>query len=255
MADKIKKTDGENPLISIVTVVFNAENDIEDTIKSVLAQTYPNIEYIVIDGASRDNTSTIIKKYEKVIDILVSEKDKGIYDAMNKAINLATGEWINFMNAGDSFASNDVVEKIFSKQQVREYDFIYGQHIWKNAHREFTVPTNSLDVMWQRISFCHQSLFSKTKLMKEKPFDLAYKIVCDYENYFSRYMEGKKFYAVDFPIAVFLAGGFSDIHFFKRTKERYSVVKKHKNDFEMKKFYLNIVLKHYISKMKKKVLK
>lgn len=241
--------------ITIVTVVYNAENDIGDTIKSVLDQTYKNIEYIVIDGASSDNTLNIIKKYEKDIDILVSEKDKGIYDAMNKAIQLATGEWINFMNAGDKFASNDVIEKIFSKESIIEHDFIYGHHIWKNADKEFTVPTNPLDDMWQRISFCHQSLFSRTTLMKEKPFDLSYKIVCDYENYFSRYMEGKKFHGVDFPISVFLAGGFSDIHFFKRTKERYSVVKKHKSDFEMKKFYLNLMMKHYISKMKKKVFK
>lgn len=255
LGQKTKRIDESKPLVTIVTVVYNCEKEIEETIQSVLNQTYNNIEYIIIDGASNDNTIEIVKKYDDNIDYWVSEKDNGIYDAMNKAIYRASGEWINFMNAGDSFASHDVLEKIFSKQHFKEYDFIYGQHIWKNENEERVIPTNSLNVMWQKISFCHQSLFSRTKLMKEKPFDLTYKIVCDYENYFSRYMEGKKFYAVDFPIAVFLAGGFSDIHFFKRTKERYSVVKKHKNDFEMKNFYLNLVLKHYFRKMIKKMLK
>lgn len=246
--------DSSEPLVTIVTVVYNGEEEIEETILSVLNQTYQNIEYIIIDGNSSDNTLKIIKKYENKIDHLISEKDNGIYDAMNKAIKLASGGWINFMNAGDTFASAEVLNRIFSKQDLEVYDFIYGDHIWKNLNEEFIVPSKSLTTMWQTISFCHQSLFSKTELMKNKPFDLTYKIVCDYENYFSKYMEGKKFYAVDFPIAVFLAGGFSDIHFFKRTKERYSVVKQYKNDFEMKRFYFILVIKHYLSKIKKRFL-
>ena len=91
------------PLITIITVAYNAVKDIENTILSVLNQTYPNIEYIIIDGGSTDGTLDIIKKYEDKISYWVSEPDKGIYDAMNKGTLKATGVWLNFMNAGDTF--------------------------------------------------------------------------------------------------------------------------------------------------------
>ena len=98
--------------ITIVTVCFNAEEILEQTMLSVLNQTYSDIEYLLIDGGSKDGTLDIIKKYSDRVR-WISEPDKGIYDAMNKAIKMASGEWINFMNAGDFFASTDVLEKVF----------------------------------------------------------------------------------------------------------------------------------------------
>ena len=100
------------PVFSIITVTYNAERWLERTILSVLSQSYPNIEYIIIDGGSTDGTVDIIKKYEERIAYWVSEPDKGIYDAMNKGIQKATGEWINFMNAGDVYAANDVLVQL-----------------------------------------------------------------------------------------------------------------------------------------------
>lgn len=112
-----------SPLITIVTVVFNGEKFLEKTILSVINQAYDNIEYIIIDGGSTDGTIDIIKKYEHAIDYWVSEKDKGIYDAMNKGIDLATGEWINFMNAGDKLLDLNQA-KVFSKSnKLRAYCF------------------------------------------------------------------------------------------------------------------------------------
>jgi len=103
------------PLITVITVVLNGEKALEETIKSVISQTYPNVEYIIIDGGSTDGTLDIIKKYEDYIDYWVSEPDKGIYDAMNKGVDLTTGQWINFINAGDRFYDEDLIEEIFSK--------------------------------------------------------------------------------------------------------------------------------------------
>ena len=96
-----KKSNSNRPLISIITVVMNGAQFLENTILSVIEQNYDNIEYIVVDGGSSDKTLKIIKKYEHIIDYWISENDNGIYDAMNKGLNLSRGEWINFMNAGD----------------------------------------------------------------------------------------------------------------------------------------------------------
>lgn len=125
-----------NPLISVVTVSYNAVTTIEKTILSVINQNYSNIEYIVIDGGSIDGTVDIIKKYADKITYWVSEPDKGIYDAMNKGIIVATGEWINFMNTGDTFYNENVFSEIFELNSYTE-DVISGcaqlanHKIWK----------------------------------------------------------------------------------------------------------------------------
>ena len=105
-------------LISVVTVCYNAADTIEKTMLSVLNQTYHDIEYIIIDGGSTDGTVEIIRKYADRIAYWVSEPDKGIYDAMNKGIKVATGEWINFMNAGDEFVDANVLDKLFFAKTV-----------------------------------------------------------------------------------------------------------------------------------------
>ena len=114
------------PLVSVVTVVFNGEKYLEETIQSVINQTYDNVEYIIIDGGSTDGTLDIIKKYEDRIDYWVSERDRGIYDAMNKGIDLASGEWINFMNAGDGLDSYSILNEIFSNKINLKIGLIYG---------------------------------------------------------------------------------------------------------------------------------
>ena len=120
MKDSLKQ-----PLVSIITVVFNAEFFIESTINSIIDQTYERKELIVIDGASTDSTLDIIGKYSRHITKLISEKDDGIYSAMNKGIALASGDWIIFMNAGDIFIERDVLTNIFSKP-IGNAKVIYG---------------------------------------------------------------------------------------------------------------------------------
>ena len=112
-------------ILSIVTVTFNAEILIEKTIKSLLGQLNEEVEYIIVDGFSTDKTLEIIRKYEERIDKFISEKDLGIYDAMNKGINLSSGEYIFFLNAGD-ILNCDVINKILELLKKRKIDFLYG---------------------------------------------------------------------------------------------------------------------------------
>ncbi len=151
-----------HPKISIITVVYNGIEFLEETIKSVIAQTYPNIEYIIVDGGSKDGTLEIIKKYESYISKWISEPDKGIYDAMNKGIDLATGDWQNFLNAGDSYVSNNVLENLFTTD-LENITLVYGDII---AIRENGQKLNVKAVELKNdnsikkgMKVCHQAIF------------------------------------------------------------------------------------------------
>jgi len=126
------KNSSDEIKVTIITVTYNAERFIERTIQSIIGQDYPNIEYIVIDGGSDDDTINIIKKHEEYIAYWISEPDGGIYDAMNKGIEVATGEWINFMNAGDTFSHASVLSHIKGYFQ-KELSFFYGGVNFINA--------------------------------------------------------------------------------------------------------------------------
>ena len=116
------------PSISVITVVYNSVKSIEQTIESVLEQDYPNLEYIIIDGGSTDGTIQLIKKYENRISLFLSEPDNGIYDAMNKGVSRAHGEWINFMNSGDCFHKSEVLKTIFLNTIDVNISFIYSDY-------------------------------------------------------------------------------------------------------------------------------
>ena len=123
-----------NYKLSIITVCYNAENEIARTIESVLKQTFNDFEYIIVDGASTDSTLNIVNSYKSSIQQIISEPDKGIYDAMNKGIKMANGEWVIMMNAGDQFASNTVLDEIFSSYIPDSIDFIYSDVLVKNRN-------------------------------------------------------------------------------------------------------------------------
>ena len=149
----------KNPTISVITVVYNSSELIEKTIKSVISQNYKNIEYIIIDGSSKDETINVINKYSNSIDIIISEEDRGIYDAMNKGINLARGEWLNFMNAGDIFFNDNVLEDIVKNSYLLKSSIVYSDTIIKNYKKEIKSVANFSDSI-----FIHQSIIYKRKL-------------------------------------------------------------------------------------------
>lgn len=198
------------PLITIVTVTYNAEEFLERTIKSVIEQDYKNIEYIIIDGGSSDGTIDIIKKYEKYINYWVSEKDEGIYDAMNKAIDKATGEWINFMNAGDYFANKTILSKVVSLLDV-DTNMIYGgiNAYWKDNDRIVYEPAGLIENIFKKHPYNHQALFLSIQLAKSNKFDLQYKYASDVNQLFKIYKTNiLNIKVIDMPIANFLMGGF-----------------------------------------------
>lgn len=149
-------------MISIITVTYNCVDVIEKTINSVLSQTYSNKEYIIIDGGSTDGTLDVIRKYQDEIDRFVSEPDNGVYDAMNKGIALAHGKWVNMMNAGDMFASSDVLTQIFSATISPNIAAIYSDYIM-DFHKDQKIAIASV----QEGDILHQALIYKKELHKK----------------------------------------------------------------------------------------
>lgn len=182
--------------ITIVTVTFNCRDIIEKTIKSVLSQYYSNIEYIIIDGNSQDGTKDIINKYINRIDTFISEPDKGIYDAMNKGLERATGDWVFFLNSGDVFCDNEVLSKVAAHFK-KETDVIWGnvKAIRNNQiiDIEYHTPFFKNNKFFHGMGFSHQSVFVRTKKAQEKKFDLSYKCCADYNMMVQLYKSGANF--------------------------------------------------------------
>jgi glycosyltransferase involved in cell wall biosynthesis len=199
----------DKPLISIITVVFNGEKYLEKTILSIINQSYTNIEYIIIDGSSTDGTLAIIKKYSHAINYFISESDQGIYDAMNKGIKAASGDWVNFMNAGDCFFENNTLH-ILSKFLSNDIDLIYGNHAIyqeeKNKHD--IIDVKNKNPRWN-IPFCHQSLFTRKTILEKHPFDTKYQISGDYNQYLEIKHSKTKIKHVPLTISLYLNGGIS----------------------------------------------
>ena len=214
------------PKISIVTISYNIVSDIEKTIKSVINQTYTNIEYIVIDGGSTDGTVDIIKKYSDRITYWVSERDKGIYDAMNKGIEAATGEWINFMNAGDTFFNNDVLNNLkpFLDNKI---DIIYGDLVLETPFGVYWKKPDNIDSMKRKMVFGHQASFINTKYHKINQYDTTYKSSGDYAFFYNAYMNNAKFKYTSIKVALFDAkSGISKDNFYIANLEDLRIYKK-----------------------------
>lgn len=195
--------------VSVITVCLNAANVIEGTILSVLKQTHTDIEYIVVDGGSTDGTVDVIRKYQDRIAHFISEPDKGIYDAMNKGVDLATGEWINYMNAGDCFASNTVVEEMMIGTNL-DCDVIFGNTILVRGNHQLASKGRYLENDFPKLS--HQSVFVKTGLLKEHHFDMKYRISADYAFLYELYKEGRVFCYKDIDVVQFDMMGLSATH-------------------------------------------
>lgn len=189
--------------ITVVTITLNAESTIEKTIQSIIGQTYKNIEYIIVDGLSTDGTLNIVGKYRNQIDKVVSEKDKGLYDAMNKGINMASGDYICFMNSGDSFHSNTVIEDVVNSLEIdkKPADVLYGDTHVVQKWGDYYIKPLPIDYLSKDMVFFHQSAFASTRLMKEYHFDTKYRICADYNFFHLLYKKGCSFNHIPLTIA------------------------------------------------------
>jgi glycosyltransferase involved in cell wall biosynthesis len=198
-------------LITVITVSFNGGNKLEETILSVIGQTYKYVEFIVIDGGSNDNTLDLLEKYDSHINYWLSEPDKGIYAAMNKGIELSSGYWINFMNCGDRFFSEFVLTNIFGNNSQLNATILFGN--WEVRYglgKKQIRNAGIVDNLWKGSQFCHQSVFIDSSFHKSTPYNYKNKIVADFEFFYSAWKNNQSFLKINEIISSIEAGGISD---------------------------------------------
>jgi glycosyltransferase involved in cell wall biosynthesis len=218
-----------NPRLSVITIVYNNVRDIERTMRSVINQTYTNIEYIVVDGLSNDGTLQVIEQYKDRVAKLVSEKDEGIYDAMNKGLALAAGDYVIFMNSGDEFYDKETVAAVFASAE--DADIYYGEtemiaydgsSLGQRRHRapeKFT---------WRGfkygMSISHQAIYIKRDLAE--PYDRRYQLSSDIDWIIRSAKKAKKIVNVNRYVAKYLVGGMSKKKHRQSLQERFDIMKR-----------------------------
>ena len=246
------------PLVTVITVVFNGETYLEETIRSVIRQTYENVEYIIIDGGSSDGTLEIIRKYEHAIDYWVSEKDRGIYDAMNKGIDLASGQWINFMNGGDCFYQNETlglaVSQFKKNEMVAGYysdcEVVYSSGLTRISH------TIDLASAWKKMPFSHQAFFAQAHILKKNKFSLDYALCSDYDQIITILMQGLILKKLSNAICRVAASGIADRKRSKVFAEYYQIGRAHRTRGELTLilYFLLMRIDNILRRIAKKIL-
>jgi glycosyltransferase involved in cell wall biosynthesis len=239
-----------NPKVSIITVTYNAEKYLEKTIISIIEQTYDNIEFLIIDGKSKDNTLEIANKYKQHIDLLVSEPDKGLYDAMNKGQQLATGDFIIFINAGDLFTSSDTVSNCFKKYST-DTDVLYGDTLMideagKALGLRSQITTRKLpqQLHWKSLQLgmvvCHQSIFVRKSIA---PSYLTHNLSADIDWVIGSLKKSRKTVHTGEVVSQFLLGGISNQQHWQSLKDRFKVLLKHYGLFSTLLSHFNILIR------------
>ena len=219
-----KGSHSEFPLVSILTIVYNGENYLEQTIKSVIEQTYSNIEYIIIDGNSNDGTLDIIKKYEDCIDYWISGGDDGISDAMNKGLSLSSGEYIVFIHSDDYLINSTCVEEVITQREGYDIiicDVLFGSESKRLVSREFNFWMNF------KIGICHQGAICKRSVFYcVGVFDRVFKITMDYDLFLRAYHHGLSVKKVPIILSMMRDTGISSKQDWTSLLQRFNEEKK-----------------------------
>lgn len=241
--------------ISIITVCFNSAETIEQTIKSVITQSYSNVEYIIIDGGSTDGTLSIIERYASFITYFISEPDSGIYDAMNKGINLASGDIVGIINSDDWYSPN-IFEKIIEHFKDSSFDVAYGDltYVYPDGkHIVATAETVDCSDMHYRNVLWHPTVFVNRKMYLENGnFNCRFKIFADYQFLLRLYNKNARFYYIPLNIAYFRTNGFhSKMRWNTITEERRVALQALDNVEESKRVLVTgLINTHYEENMK-----
>lgn len=204
--------------LSIITINFNNRDGLRKTIESVVNQTWQEFEYIIIDGGSTDGSVEVIKEFADRIDYWVSEPDKGIYNAMNKGIDKATGEYCLFMNSGDWLYSNDILQTI--NNELCNIDIISGDMQYTTGYTKLSPSTISFRFLYTN-SLPHQSSFIRTELLKNNPYDEKYKVISDWIFFIKTLIIQEGSYKhVNVIISLFDTSGISETNLSLNIKER-----------------------------------
>ena len=235
--------------ISVITATFNSGKTVRDTIESVLRQTYKDIEYIIVDGKSKDDTLEIVRSYESQFGErirYVSEPDKGIYDAMNKGIAMATGDIIGILNSDDFYTSDDVLEQVARVMSDAEVDAVYGDvHYVNDDHLDKCVryyTSRPFHRSWMRFGFmpAHPSFYCRRKIYeKYGVFDTSYKVAADFENLLRLIFVNRihiKYISTDF-VTMRMGGASSS-----GLKSHKQIMQDHLRALQSNKVYSNILL-------------
>ena len=224
-----------HPKFSIITVTYNAGKVLEDTIQSVVFQTYRNVEYIIVDGGSTDNTLDVVHKYQERICKVISEPDKGLYDAMNKGIRMATGDYLCFLNAGDELHENETLQNIVYTLKGKELpDVIYGETaiVDEEGHflhmRRLSTPEH---LHWKSFKegmlVCHQAFFARRELALANPYDLRYRFSADFDWCIRIMKQSKYLHNTHLTLIDYLNEGMTTQNHKASLKERFRIMTKH----------------------------
>ncbi len=244
-----------NPKISIVTVVYNAKSFIEQTIKSVISQSYTNIEFIIIDGGSDDGTLELAEKYQSQIALILSGKDNGIYDAMNKGLKDATGDYVLFLNAGDELYDRDTLTTVFTS--LPNADVYYGNSAVVNQQgiilgdRRLSPPAH-LDWKSLKYGMCvsHQSFIARRLLCDY--YNLNYAIAADIDWVINVLKQSDKTVNTNIYISKFLEGGMSQRNKLTAWMERFRIMSKHYGFFQTLWNHIYILFRYVFHRATKK---
>lgn len=231
---------GSRPHFTVVTVSYNCEQFIEKTIKSVEIQCFKDYEYIIVDGASKDSTLSVVKKYSHCVTTLLSEPDRGIYDAMNKAVLMAKGEWVVFLNAGDVFCNDMVLLEVYKTTSATSSGVVYGDiELEKNG--ELVLKRAKEPCNMHRMYFCHQSAFTRCELLKQTPYDLEYRLSADFDFYKKIYKKRITFTHINIPLVVYDMTGLSNSQRAKGLTENLKVVLRNDSGMQRLKFAFKLL--------------
>lgn len=249
------------PKFTIITITYNASQWIEQTILNILSQSYTNIEYIIIDGGSKDGTVDLIKQYSSGITYWSSEPDKGIYDAMNKGLLKATGDYVWFINAGDTLCNSDIVQHVvslISKKSVLP-DIIYGETniIDENGNslgmRRLKAPKK---LTWKSFRMgmlvCHQSFITKRSIAPL--YDLTYRYSADFDWCIRCMKDSSRIYNTGITLSNFMDGGVSTSQRKISLKERYDIMCRYYGKISTSLLHIWFAIRFYTAKYLKRTV-